>query len=78
MYIYIVYCVKKGNLHQSHVLEDGLLEKDVVISQKNAQNMFCLSKKELKILETACPIHRLKGSWIRPKKVVCFRELFQD
>ena len=41
---------KKGNLHFSHVLEDGLLRKDFVINPKKSKlkilhGNVCLSKK---------------------------------
>ena len=46
----IAYCVKKGNLHFSYVLEDGLLGKYLVITPhksklKNHNRNFCLSKQ---------------------------------
>ena len=45
-------CVKKGNLHFSYVLEDGLLGKYLVITPqksklKNHHRKFCLSKQEV-------------------------------
>ena len=44
--------VKKGNLHFSYVLEDGLLGKYLVITTqksklKNLHRIFCLSKQEV-------------------------------
>ena len=46
------YCVNKGNLHLSYVLEDGLLVKYLVITQKKSKlkilhRNICLSKKEV-------------------------------
>ena len=48
----IAYCVKKGNLHFSDVLENGLLEKYLVFTPKELKvkilhRNFCLYKKEV-------------------------------
>ena len=48
----IAYCVKKGILHFSHVLEDGLLGKYLVVTLhmsklKILHRKFCLSKKKV-------------------------------
>ena len=45
-------CVKKGNLHFSYVLEDGLLGKYLVITPrkselKNHHRKFCLSEQKV-------------------------------
>ena len=49
---FIVCCVKKGNLHISHVIEDGLSGKCLVNTpewskSKFLQSHFCLSKKQV-------------------------------
>ena len=48
----IACCVKKGNLHISHVIEDGLLETYLVDTLKKSKlkilhRNFCVSKKQV-------------------------------
>ena len=57
------YCVKKGNLHFSHVLEDDLL----VITPKSQNKKFfieILPAQKGGFQETACPKDMQDGSWL--------------
>ena len=58
----IAYCVKKGNLHFSHVIEDGLLEKYSIIIQKNQNSKFFT-----KIF--ARPKKRFSGNFLSKRQV---------
>ena len=65
----IAHCVKKGHLHISHVLEDGLLENYLFPPKKSKLKIihytFCLSKREvfwkLPVHESGCPRVWLKS-----------------
>ena len=62
----IVALVKKGNLHFSHVLEDGLLKKDLVITPnevkiENSPEIFLPVQKEV-FHETASAKDRVDNS----------------